>query len=213
MSPLSQRANRKVERSYPISRIIAAYPNCTLLKVENLVKNDLESRCLKKPIEVQAEIISGLKFAEGGLYHKDRQVDAVTIHQALAEFLEFLGDEPVTLFGHNCKRFACLVLFNAAKSCDRMEDLEKKVTGYVDTLPLFRDVFPGLPPYRQITLYQHLFRESYAAHVGMSDVTSLKRILVLPSVTPEVVYRHSFDLDYIREGVKDSLIKQKRSAS
>ncbi|PVD22298.1 hypothetical protein C0Q70_18107 [Pomacea canaliculata] len=86
-----------------------------------------------------------------------------------------------------------------------MVDLEKKVTGYVDTLPLFRDVFPGLPSYRQITLYQHLFRESYAAHVGMNDVTSLKRILDLPSVTPEVVYRHSFDLEYIREDQPYSL--------
>ncbi|XP_025113123.1 uncharacterized protein LOC112575461 [Pomacea canaliculata] len=157
----------------------------------------------KKQIHPEAQEVHGLSFNEdeGRLYLNGQPVDAVNIRQALSEFLEFLGDEAVTLFAHNCKLFDAPVLFNAMEACAMLAEFERKVTGFVDTLPLFRAIYPGLSSYSQKSLYEHFFHESYAAHEAMSDVTALKRLLDLGFVTGDAICLHSFGLDYVRQVV------------
>ncbi|XP_025113094.1 uncharacterized protein LOC112575437 [Pomacea canaliculata] len=158
----------------------------------------------KKQIHPEAESVHGLSFDEheGRLYLNDQPVDAVNIRQALSEFLEFVGDDPVVLFAHNCKWFDALVLFNAMEACGLLAEFESKVTGFVDTVPLFKAVCPGLDSYKQSALYDHFFRESYAAHEAMSDVRALKRLLDLRCVTRDAICLHSFGLDYVHQVVR-----------
>ncbi|PVD22581.1 hypothetical protein C0Q70_18398 [Pomacea canaliculata] len=134
------------------------------------------------PIEPMAESIHNISFVEGRLCKNGKPVDALAIRQALSEFLEFLGDKPVTLFSHNCRKFSAPILFTAVTACDMLAELDGKITGFVDTLYLFRNVYPGLH-YGQRDLYEHFFNESYEANEEMNDVTSLERLLDLPRVT------------------------------
>ena len=44
-----------------------------------------------------------MAYKDDVMYFRESSVHAVTIGEALTEFLEFLGDEQVILVGHNCK--------------------------------------------------------------------------------------------------------------
>ncbi|PVD22616.1 hypothetical protein C0Q70_18436 [Pomacea canaliculata] len=164
----------------------------------------------RSPIESGAEEVNKLSKIEGRLCKNKKPVDALTIDEALSEFLKFLGDKPVTLFAHNCRKFSAPILLSEVTACNMLEELKGKITGFVDTLYLFRHVYPGLLSYRQSDLYKHFFRESYQAHEGMNDVTSLQRLLDLPRVTRKAVKKNSFGFDDIPD---DDSQKEKNSPS
>nr|KAG5704822.1 hypothetical protein BaRGS_015205 [Batillaria attramentaria] len=130
--------------------------------------------------------------------HRGAPVLSLPLKEALERFLDFLGAEPVVLFGHNCKRFDCPVLFNAAKACGRLEDLQKKVAGFVDTLPLFREGHRGLKSYKQELLYEHYFQESYSSHDAAADALALERLVKAAGFSTELTEKNLFCFEDIR---------------
>lgn len=62
-------------------------------------------------------------------------------------------------------------------SCGIMEKFITQVYGFVDTLPLFKLIKPGLSSYSQTNLFKHLLDESYKAHDAPRDVIALHRLL------------------------------------
>lgn len=139
------------------------------------------------------------------LYQNDQLLPTLRIRQALSAFLEFLGDKPVTLIAHHSRRIDFPVLYNAMKACDMLPEFEKKVTGFVDTLPLFRDVWWSFSSHRLRALYDKLFPDGEEI---ISSVMVLKTLVRHPDVTDEAVSQHSFDFTYVAQAAKRSFEKK-----
>ena len=121
----------------------------------------------------------------------------MTIVQALTDLCQFLGQQPVVLVGHNCKRFDVPRLVRAATACGMLEELKNTVSGFVDTLPLFRALNPELSSHRQSILYQHCCGQEYEAHDALADARALGELVRTAGPPHDVMSMHSFSVDEI----------------
>ena len=133
------------------------------------------------------------------MYHRGNPVKSVGIGEALNLFLEFLGDWPVVVVGHNIKAFDCLILLNAARGCDMVDRLHNAVHGFVDTLPLFRQVNKRLKSHSLGHLHEHYLGRNYDSHDAREDARALQEIVDKAEITRVTLSRHSFTLAYIIE--------------
>ena len=117
-----------------------------------------------------------MKCVNNKLYHNDVLVEAVGIREALLKLIKFLKNGNVVLVGHNIKSFDIPVLFTALQNTSLEKEFEEVVSGFLDTLSLFKNVHPGLASYKQESLYKHFFDETYAAHSALQDVIALSRL-------------------------------------
>ena len=84
------------------------------------------------------------------------------IRDALERFIKFIGDKNSTvLFAHNCKSFDMHILMNAFKNVDILDELTSRVLGLVDTLHIFKILYPKRKSYSQVNLYNDIIKEKY----------------------------------------------------
>ena len=69
------------------------------------------------------------------------------------------------------------VLIREAKRHNLSNELKRSVAGFIDTLPAFRQNFPGLSRYSQTSIYNEFLSEEYDAHNALADVKALQRLL------------------------------------
>lgn len=93
-----------------------------------------------------------------------------TIDTLLESFSEFCGDDP--LVAHNAPFDAQFLIADYK----RFENLTPRGV-ILDTLPIARKVFPGLPNYKLGTLVQHLKLPSSQFHRAEEDATYCGRLL------------------------------------
>ena len=133
------------------------------------------------------------------MYHRGNPVESVGIREALNLFLDFLGDQPVVVVGHNIKAFDCPILLNAARACDMVDRLHNAVHGFVDTLPLFRQVNKRLKSHSLGHLHEHYLGRNHDSHDAREDARTLQEIVDKAEITRETLSRHSFTLTYMIE--------------
>ena len=117
------------------------------------------------------------------MFYRGVKVKSVSIRDALAQFLDFLGSEAmaVVAVGHNVKVYDCPILLNAVQACGMDQRLRDTVHGFVDTLPLFQQVFKKVNGRRKScalpSLYQHYFEVEMAAHDAEEHAKVLQEIV------------------------------------
>ncbi|XP_076445543.1 DNA polymerase III PolC-type-like [Babylonia areolata] len=153
----------------------------------------------EKPISLEAQAITGITCVDQQMYHHGDAVESLTITRALEAFIAFLGEEPVVLIGHNIKTFDCPRLLNALTACGLVERFGRAVHGFVDTLPLFREICPRAANHRQPTLVRHYLGKEYPAHDAREDVKALQQVVDRARPGHDVFTRHSFTLEHIIE--------------
>ncbi len=124
-----------------------------------------------------AKKITKMSFKHGVLYYNKEPVEAVYQHQGLAQFITFLSsvNNPI-LVGHNIKVFDLPILYNSMT--DQMQNqFNKVVVGFLDTLFLFRELYPNRKKYTQPSLVSDLLNETYEAHNALEDVKSLQNLV------------------------------------
>ena len=72
---------------------------------------------------------------------------------------------------------------------------EKKVAGFLDTIPLFR--CHTTPPFNQEKLYKRLIGGTYDAHNAIEDVKALQKLIDKINPSPEESRKHTFKVQYI----------------
>ncbi len=120
---------------------------------------------------------TGISFKYGVLRYNKKPVEAVYQHQGLAKFITFLStiSNPI-LVGHNIKVFDLPILYN--NMSDQMEsEFGKVVVGFLDTLFLFRQLYPNRKNYTQPILVSDLLNKTYSAHNALEDVKSLQQLV------------------------------------
>ena len=68
------------------------------------------------------------------------------------------------------------------------------IEGFVDTLQLFRNLFPEKHSPSQEKLYEGIVCKTYVVHSSMEDVIALSTILKTVNVTKTVLQPYSFSL-------------------
>ncbi len=111
----------------------------------------------RRPIPAAASVVNGIS--------DDMVKGQPLIESLLPAFAEFCGDDP--LVAHNASFDAQFLT----------ADIKKHETSaprgvILDTLPISRKVFPGLPNYKLSTLVQHLKVQTSEYHRAQADATS-----------------------------------------
>ena len=56
------------------------------------------------------------------------------------------------------------------------------IVGYIDTLPMFKSLYPELTSYSQTSIYSKIIGGKYDAHNAIGDVKALAELLTLPNI-------------------------------
>ena len=97
-----------------------------------------------------------------------------------------------------CLKFDCRILINQYSKVGQLEELSKQVTGFADTLPAFKEAFPGRKSYRQQLLVSDLVQRDYMAHNAEEDVAVLA-VWVEEKLSAKLLMKHSATLSSARD--------------
>ena len=111
-------------------------------------------------------------FSHGNL------VPTICIKDALLMFSDWLTslNEEIILIGHNIKAFDVKHLLRHIRE-NKMDLVCDKIVAYIDTLPLFKFLFPNETSYSQVNLYRRVIVGEYNAHNSLDDVKDLAELL------------------------------------
>lgn len=150
------------------------------------------------PMQRGASKVNGFYVRGRRLYQHQQPVLANTLREVVVSFLAFLRmlRQPLVV-GHNIRRFDCPLLARALDELGLRAEFESSVSGYVDTLPLCRELLRErrLQSFRQDNLVRELLGLDYRAHDALEDVRALQALYGILRPSAEVVNRHKFTLD------------------
>ena len=131
-------------------------------------------------------------------------VDAVEVNVGLNRFGLWLKELciMVVLVGHNVRAFDMKHFWNNVKKW-HLENLFCSCTeGFVDTLPLLRNLFPEKPSHSQEELCKDIVSKTYVAHNSMEDVIALSAILKKVNAAKVMLQPYSFSLSWVEQYTK-----------
>lgn len=131
----------------------------------------------KMSISEEASRDTGIYVSEA-VHGQWRIKKAVGIGDGLRDFFYWLKKfTSVVLIAYNGRRFYFPVLNGAARYCHLLHVLYSIVHGCIDSLSVFRKIFPGQPGYKQELLVKSLLQTTYKAHDAIEDVKSLSMLI------------------------------------
>ncbi|XP_042267950.1 three prime repair exonuclease 4 [Thunnus maccoyii] len=149
-------------------------------------------------IDRGAAKVTGFRVRRQRLYLHRQVVLTNSLREVLVSFIAFLQmlGRPLVI-GHNIRRFDCPLLARALDELDLRAKFESSVSGYVDTLPLAREMLKDrcLQSFRQENLVRELLGVNYKAHDALEDVRALQTLYSVLQPTPELINRHMFTLN------------------
>ena len=83
----------------------------------------------------------------------------------------------VVLVDHNVRAYDVKRFWNNAKKWHLEDSFCSCIESFVNTIPLFRNLFPEKHSHSQEELYEDIVCKTYVAHNSMEDVTTLSAIL------------------------------------
>lgn len=129
----------------------------------------------------EASRVTGINynFLTNEMVHNNKSVSHSHALQVLLDFIQFLMllGKNCVLVAHNNKVFDSIILYNQLKYHSLWNHFCKYVTGFCDTLPYFKKLYPGLERYKQDYIAMKLLQESYSAHNALDDCKMLQRLV------------------------------------
>lgn len=167
-----------------------------------------------KPIMQQAAEVTGLTLKDGVLHLKGKKIESVGATDAFQHFVNWLKPfAPLVLVAHNCYNFDSKRLVNSMEKHGIEPALHEVVTGFLDTLPLFRHVLPNLTNHKQETIVRAVLHETYSAHDALQDVKSLQRVVNILNLPAGTLKTFSFTYESLKEKMEYSRKAKLKSKS
>ena len=129
-----------------------------------------------KNITPSASKVTGLSVRDKTLFLHGKPVTSVDVEEGLSSFRNWLSSfgKSIILVGHNIKAFDLKHLFRHSN----VYGVEFPfLSGFVDTLTVFKSLYPGQPSYSQEKLFRAMIGTDYDAHNSLSDVIALTALL------------------------------------
>lgn len=144
----------------------------------------------------QLEMLTGISWNGEALLYRGKPVECVGIKTALNDFMTWLQKfHDVTIVAHNGRRFDFKVLSTAVHNCRLSDIFNSSLTGFCDSLDVFRYKYPQLKKHSQAYLADHFGAGSYNAHNAVDDVETLNIILRNACVTISDFMEHSDNVE------------------
>ncbi|XP_026167352.1 protein PML-like [Mastacembelus armatus] len=131
-----------------------------------------------RDLDESAKRVTGFRFRNNSLFLDGIQVATTPLQEALANFITFLRSfqRPVLLAAHGARRFDVPVLTRVLKRCLLWQEFQQVVSGFLDTLPLSKNLFNNLNSYSQENLVRHFLGRTYNAHNATEDARMLQEL-------------------------------------
>lgn len=182
---------------------LCAGPNCEIIQLAAVSGGHSLNLYVLPRCQVQrsAARVTGFRVHNQRLYLHRQLVLTNSLREVLVSFIAFLQmlGRPLVL-GHNIYRFDCPLLARALDELDLRAQFESSISGCVDTLPLAREMLKdwGLKSFGQENLVRQLLGLNYKAHDALEDVRALQALYRLLQPTAELICRHTFTLDTMK---------------
>ncbi|KAI9546507.1 hypothetical protein NQZ68_026728 [Dissostichus eleginoides] len=130
------------------------------------------------PIEYGATEVNGLTVSDGCLLLHGEPVSTMPLYYSLTSFIDYIGSFlcPVLLAAHNAWGFDQIVLMRVLEKFSLFEQFNQVVSGFVDTLPLSKNLYPELDYFNQPYLVRYFLGGKYNAHNAVEDVKQLEKL-------------------------------------
>lgn len=149
-----------------------------------------------------------LTFVNGQMYKNNQPVASVSLASALSDFIDFIEQfhAPI-LVGHNIKRYDCIILYHSLKYIKMWSHFCSIIQGFMDTLFVCKDLFPGQPSYKQVDIIFNVMGLTYGAHDAAEDTASLYKLVESYMSTEAVIAKHVFSKAIVEIDVQFSKFK------
>ncbi|XP_077373720.1 DNA polymerase III subunit epsilon-like [Festucalex cinctus] len=126
----------------------------------------------------EASRLTGFSVAGGLLLRRGEAVPTVSLPQALASFVEFLGSfcGPVYLAAHNANRFDAPVLQRMLREFSLLRRFQGAVSSYLDTFLLTKRMLTNFYSYSLPYMVERFLGKTYAAHNALEDARMLQEL-------------------------------------
>ncbi|XP_061168810.1 uncharacterized protein LOC133178059 [Saccostrea echinata] len=142
------------------------------------------------------------------------EVDAVNITSALTDFLTWLKNfSNVILVARNGRKFDFPVLMSTLHCLKMTNMLLSTVSGFVDSLGVFKKAFTGQPNYKQETLVKTVLNTTYTAHDATEDVKTLGMLIKQTKLSGPKVLHFSFPPIAVHQSLFSATRNQKNITS
>ncbi|KAM7415037.1 hypothetical protein PAMA_019726 [Pampus argenteus] len=125
-----------------------------------------------------AKQVTGFTVTDGCLLLRGEPVHTTPLVDALSSFIAFLRSfrRPLLLAAHSARRFDAPVITRVMRQCSLRQEFQQVVSGFLDTFPLSKRLFPGLASYSQEKMVYHFLGKTYNAHDAMEDAKMLQEL-------------------------------------
>lgn len=115
--------------------------------------------------------------------------------QQLIQFLRSLGGN-VILVAHNAFHFDAFHLLRLVCSAGLWDEMQTVCSGFSDTLPLFRRMYPSMGNHGLARLLQEFIPdEYYPLHNAVGDVRALDRLIEVTKLSDDALVKSARELD------------------
>ena len=143
-------------------------------------------------IAPDAERITGIRVSDSQMTVHGKPVDSKALDYSLDHFCNWLRKFPnPVLVAHNGRRFDFPILIDRFQSVGQLKDFFECCVGMMDSLSIFRKVWPN-GSHKQEYLVSNLLGITYEAHNAIADVTSLKDLVLHTQLSPRELLGHSY---------------------
>ncbi|XP_078318477.1 uncharacterized protein LOC111118926 isoform X5 [Crassostrea virginica] len=166
-------------------------------------------------IDKQASRITGLTFDGTILFKRGVPVPAVSLHECLTMFHQWLTAIPKpVLFAHNCRNFDSIILSNAITKSN-FYHLSEYISGFCDTLPMLKEnISMKTTSFSLETLVRNVLGLTYDAHDAVEDCKYLKKLVEHSSICIDAYYlNYTFTVSYIMSIMKQMETKKSNKNS
>ena len=152
------------------------------------------------PISPAASRVTGLTKQGNNLFCHSKLVPSVSLTEGLEMFSNWLSslNKQIVLVGHNIKSFD-IKHFKRHVKYHELDSKFDMIVGYIDTLPLFKSLYPKLTSYSQTSLYAKIIGGKYDAHNAIGDVKALAELLTLPNIDCNILCNFSMKSSWIQQ--------------
>lgn len=148
--------------------------------------------------------VTGLKNSGSVLMLHGKPVSSVPIRQALLTFIEWLEstNSNFVLVAHNAPFDARHLIYHL-KNEGLLSRFQSICGGFVDTLPLFKTLFPE-KDHGQVALVSSVLGTTYEAHNALADVSSLQQLVNRCGAEDRELLNYAFSTKCIIDKMKNN---------
>ena len=135
--------------------------------------------CPDNQITPYVQKLTGLTLNEKTLCYMGRPLLTKTLPEAMDDCLQFIESHEgsVALVAHNARVCDAPLLTQAMAAVGFIDRFSKCVSGFIDSLPLFKTLYPNKKNFSQEVLCEELLGMVYSAHNAADDCCALKSLM------------------------------------